>query len=54
MSGNLLGASGSGVIGDIFGWRGVFFFTGAIDLVALAVAIPGFRSMGEKPGRFDL
>jgi predicted MFS family arabinose efflux permease len=54
MSGNLLGASGAGVIGDIFGWRAVFFFTGAIDLVALAVAVPGFRSMGEKPGRFDL
>jgi predicted MFS family arabinose efflux permease len=32
----------------------VFFVTGAIDLVALAVAIPGFRSMDEKPGRFDL
>src|SRR6516165_1634562 len=54
MSGNLLGASGAGVVGDIFGWRAVFFFTGAIDLVALAVAIPGFRNMGEKPGRFDL
>ena len=37
-----------------FGWRAVFFFTGTIDLVALAVAVPGFRSMGEKPGRFDL
>src|SRR5215471_10757071 len=54
MSGNLLGASGAGVIGDIFGWRAVFFFTGAIDLVALAVAIPGLRNMGEKPGHFDL
>lgn len=54
MSGNLLGASGAGVIGDLFGWRGVFFVTGAIDLVALAVAYPGFRSMGERPGRFDL
>lgn len=54
MSGNLLGASGAGVIGDVFGWRAVFFFTGTIDLVALAVAVPGFRSMGEKPGRFDL
>ncbi|HKA78185.1 MAG TPA: MFS transporter, partial [Pseudolabrys sp.] len=54
MSGNLLGASGAGVIGDLIGWRGVFFVTGAIDLVALAVAIPGFRSMEEKPGRFDL
>src|SRR5215472_10623785 len=54
MSGNLLGASGAGVIGDIFGWRAVFFATGAIDLIALVVAIPGFRSIGEKPGRFDL
>ena len=52
MSGNLLGASGAGVIGDVVGWRGVFFVTGAIDLVALAVAIPGFRSMEEKAGTF--
>ena len=54
MTGNLLGASGAGVIGDVVGWRGVFFVTGAIDLVALAVAIPGFRSLNEFPGRFDL
>lgn len=54
MSGNLLGASGAGVIGDLVGWRGVFFVTGAIDLIALAVAIPGFRSMNESPGHFDL
>ena len=54
MTGNLLGASGAGVIGDVVGWRGVFFVTGAIDLVALAVAIPGFRSLNESPGRFDL
>ncbi|HET7803229.1 MAG TPA: MFS transporter [Pseudolabrys sp.] len=54
MTGNLLGASGAGVIGDVVGWRGVFFVTGAIDLIALAAAIPGFRSMNESPGRFDL
>jgi len=54
MTGNLLGASGAGVIGDFIGWRGVFFATAAIDLIALAVAIPGFRSMGESAGRFDL
>ena len=42
------------MIGDLVGWRGVFFVTGAIDLVALAVAIPGFRSMDENSGRFDL
>jgi predicted MFS family arabinose efflux permease len=54
MTGNLLGASGAGVIGDLVGWRGVFLVTGAIDLIALVVAIPGFRSMEEKPGRLDL
>ena len=48
MSGNLLGASAAGVIGDLIGWRGVFFATGAINLIALAFAIPGFRGMGEK------
>ncbi len=50
MSGNLLGASGAGVIGDLIGWRGVFFATGAIDLIALGVAIPGF-SRHERGGR---
>jgi predicted MFS family arabinose efflux permease len=54
MAGNLLGASGAGVIGDLIGWRGVFFVTGGIDLIALAFAIPGFRGMNEAAGRFDL
>jgi predicted MFS family arabinose efflux permease len=54
MTGNLLGASCAGVIGDLIGWRGVFIALGAIDLIALAVAIPGFRGMNEMPGRFDL
>ena len=54
MAGNLLGASAAGVIGDFIGWRGEFFATGALDLIALAVAIPGFRGMKETPGRIDL
>ena len=54
MGGNLLGASGAGVIGDLVGWRGVFLTTAAIDLIVLAVAIPGFRGMQETAGRFDL
>ena len=54
MSGNLLGASGAGVIGHLLGWRGVFLTTGAIDLIALAVAIPGFRGINATAGRFDL
>ena len=54
MSGNLLGASGAGVIGDLIGWRGVFYVTGGIDLIALAFAIPGFLGVNDAPGRFDL
>jgi predicted MFS family arabinose efflux permease len=54
MTGNLLGASGAGVIGDVIGWRGVFFATGAIDLIALVAVIPGFRGLAEPAGRFDL
>jgi len=54
MSGNLLGASGAGVVGDLISWRGVFVGTGAIDLIALGLAVPGFRGMNETVGRFDL
>src|ERR1700687_3418393 len=54
MSGNLLGASGAGVIGDLIGWRGGFFRHRAISLIALGVAIAGYRQMGETAGRFDL
>jgi len=54
MSGNLLGASGAGVVSDLISWRGVFVGTGAIDLIALGLAVPGFRGMNETVGRFDL
>ncbi len=54
MIGNLLGASAAGVVGDLIGWRGVFFGTGALGLIVLALAVPGFRGLGEAPGRFDL
>jgi predicted MFS family arabinose efflux permease len=43
MAGNLLGASLSGVIGDLVGWRGVLAVLGALAIAAsLAVAL-GFR-----------
>ena len=54
MTGNLLGASGAGVICDLLGWRGVFFGTGILGVIVLAAAIPGFRGFAEAPGRFDL
>src|SRR6201992_914839 len=43
MTGNLLGATASGLIGDLLGWRGVLAVLGAlVIIVALAVAA-GFR-----------
>jgi predicted MFS family arabinose efflux permease len=54
MSGNLLGATAAGVIGDLLGWRGVFFATGSVCLIVLVVAFPALRAMSEKAGRFDL
>ena len=54
LSGNLLGATASGVIGDLIGWRGVFVTTGSICLLVLIGAVPALRGMNEKARRFDL
>ena len=54
MTGNLLGATCAGVVGDLVGWRGVFFVTGALGLAATLIAVPGFRGMADATGRFDL
>ena len=54
MTGNLLGATCAGVIGDWLGWQGVFFVIGGFGIVALAAAVPGLRGLGEATGRFDL
>ncbi|WOH69494.1 MFS transporter [Bradyrhizobium sp. BWA-3-5] len=43
MTGNLLGATVSGLIGDFLGWRGVLAFLGAIVVVASIVVAIGFR-----------
>jgi MFS transporter, DHA1 family, inner membrane transport protein len=43
MGGNLLGASLSGIVGDLIGWRGVFVVAGAIGAVVFVIAIIGFR-----------
>ena len=55
MTGNLLGATCAGVVGDLVGWRGVFLVTGILGAIATAVAVPGFRGLSEaSSGRFDL
>lgn len=46
MTGNLLGASASGVIGDFFGWRGVLVVLGLLVIAAAIAALIGFRKAG--------
>jgi predicted MFS family arabinose efflux permease len=43
MTGNLLGASLSGLIGDFLGWRGVLAVLGTLAIVASAAVAVGFR-----------
>jgi predicted MFS family arabinose efflux permease len=43
MTGNLLGASASGLIGDFLGWRGVLAVLGALVVIASAGVAAGFR-----------
>ena len=56
MTGNLLGATVSGVIGDVFGWRGVLAVLGALAIVASVVVSIGFKkaSLPGPPGKVDL
>jgi predicted MFS family arabinose efflux permease len=54
MTGNLLGATLGGVVGDFFGWRAVFMTTGTFGLIVFALALPGFRKLDEARGHFDL
>ncbi len=50
LTGNLLGASISGVIGDCLGWRGVFVVLGLFGLIVAVAAFFAFRSVAvAKP-----
>ena len=51
MSGNLLGASLSGVIGDFIGWRAVLVLLGVLVLIGAAMVFTGFRRSIELPRR---
>jgi DHA1 family inner membrane transport protein len=53
LTGNLLGASISGVIGDVFGWRGIFIVLGLFGLIVAVAAFFAFRNISiPKPGPF--
>ena len=55
MTGNLLGATCAGIVGDLLGWRGVFFAIGSLGAFATGIGILGFRGLtGTTKGRFDL
>lgn len=51
LTGNLLGASFSGVLGDLFGWRGVFSILGSFILIMSLAVAWGFRSQLGLPGK---
>jgi predicted MFS family arabinose efflux permease len=55
MSGNLLGATFSGLIGDLLGWRGVLAILGGLGVVAAVAVAAGFRGAQLKhPPRSNL
>jgi predicted MFS family arabinose efflux permease len=55
MTGNLLGASLAGVVGDLAGWRAVFLVTGLLGLIVTVTALIGFRKLPrEQPAGFNL
>ena len=55
MTGNLLGASLSGMIGDFLGWRGVLAVLGSLAVVASVAVALGFRGAALKQApRTDL
>lgn len=51
LTGNLLGASLSGLIGDFIGWRGVLMAIGVLVLAASAAVGWGFRHQMRTPRR---
>jgi predicted MFS family arabinose efflux permease len=55
LTGNLIGATISGAIGDLLGWRGVFLTIGGFGLVAVIAAFVAFRGLAVgKPKPFNL
>jgi predicted MFS family arabinose efflux permease len=56
MTGNLLGASASGIIGDLLGWRGVLAVLGILAVVASVAVTTGFRgaALTRPPVKKDL
>jgi DHA1 family inner membrane transport protein len=55
ITGNMIGSSLAGVVGDLVGWRGVFFVITALGVLALGVAIVSLREVARaKPAGLSL
>ena len=55
MTGNLLGASASGLIGDFLGWRGVLAVLGGLVVIAAVAVAAGFRGAAlSRPPKTSL
>ncbi|ARQ01671.1 MFS transporter [Pseudorhodoplanes sinuspersici] len=55
MTGNLLGASLAGVVGDLAGWRAVFVVVGSMGALCIVAIVIGFRSSPPETTKgFDL
>jgi predicted MFS family arabinose efflux permease len=55
ITGNLIGSSLAGVVGDLLGWRAVFFVITALGVVALGVAMVSLRkAVRAQPARLSL
>jgi predicted MFS family arabinose efflux permease len=56
MTGSLLGASASGIIGDFLGWRGVLAVLGILAVVASVAVTIGFRgaALTRAPAKVDI
>src|SRR5262245_63352856 len=49
LTGNLVGSSIAGVIGDLLGWRGVFAILGSFGLIVTIAAFFAFRGLVVQP-----
>ncbi|QPF88176.1 MFS transporter [Bradyrhizobium genosp. L] len=55
MTGNLLGATASGLIGDLLGWRGVLAVLGGLVIIVAVAVAAGFRGAAlNRPPRTSL
>ncbi len=55
MTGNLLGASLAGIVGDLAGWRAVFVVVGSMGALCIVAVVIGFRSSPPEVTKgFDL